>query len=455
VPVTVTARAQHSLVTDAPVLRSLLASLGVLAGVVHLALVPSHWGEWRVEGAAFAVVGWGQLALALACWLAPTRRTLVAATFLSLASVGAWAVTRTSGSPWGPHAWHAESVTGLDAVVVAAEVAIFLLCAALLVPAVPRRHSFGGAQFALLPPVVVAVLTSALLASPSARNHAHDAHGGHGEPTEVASGDHTHSATAADDAAAKAGADAASTGHADHTDSDDHTDSVGHTGHATAEDDRGLSLLQNGHQHGGGEVELDLQTSLRLGAQLVATLDLVERYPTVADAAAAGFRRAGPFSPGLGTHYLPPSYSFNSDGDMDPEDMAWPTLIFDGWEPDAPIAGFMYQANSPDGAEPEGFVGPNDHWHYHTDVCIVIGPDGIDAPLGADRSATKTQCDQFGGMLIARTGYMVHVWTVPGYESDLGIFSEVNPAITCPDGTYFMKPVDEYGLSPTVCRGAV
>jgi hypothetical protein len=47
------------------------------------------------------------------------------------------------------------------------------------------------------------------------------------------------------------------------------------------------------------------------------------------------------------------------------------------------------------------------------------------------------------------------VWTVPGYESDLGIFSEVNPAITCPDGTYFMKPVDEYGLSPTVCRGAV
>jgi hypothetical protein len=140
---------------------------------------------------------------------------------------------------------------------------------------------------------------------------------------------------------------------------------------------------------------------------------------------------------------------------MDAEDLAWPTLIYDGWDPAAPIAGFMYQAYSADGAEPAGFIGPNDHWHYHTDVCIVMGPSGIDAPLGADHSATPAACDRFGGVLIPRTGYMVHVWTVPGYESDLGIFSEVNPAITCPDGTYYMKPLDEYGLSPTACRGAV
>ena len=33
---------------------------------VHLAMVPSHWGEWAPEGAAFAVFGWVQLALALA-----------------------------------------------------------------------------------------------------------------------------------------------------------------------------------------------------------------------------------------------------------------------------------------------------------------------------------------------------------------------------------------------------
>jgi hypothetical protein len=50
---------------------------------------------------------------------------------------------------------------------------------------------------------------------------------------------------------------------------------------------------------------------------------------------------------------------------------------------------------------------------------------------------------------------MVHVWTVPGYESDRGIFTEINPAITCPDGTYYTKSNEEYGLSPTTCRGEV
>ena len=36
---------------------------------------------------------------------------------------------------------------------------------------------------------------------------------------------------------------------------------------------------------------------------------------------------------------------------------------------------------------------------------------------------------------------MVHVWTVPGYESPQGVFSELNPKMTCPDGTYFTVPL--------------
>ena len=227
---------------------------------------------------------------------------------------------------------------------------------------------------------------------------------------------------------------------------------AGHARHAEDEDDLGLSALENGHQHGAGVVDLDQETELRLHAQLAQTLDVAERYPTVADAEAAGFRRAGPFSPGLGTHYLPPNVaSMNSDGDMDPEDLDWPVLIYDGWEPDSPVAGFMYMADGPDGEAPRGFIGPNDHWHYHTDVCIVYEDGVVEAPLGADRSATKAQCDQFGGFLIDRTGHMVHVWTVPGYESDKGVFSEVNPALACPDGTYYERE-DRDGLAKTTCR---
>jgi hypothetical protein len=410
--------------------RSLLASLGLLAAIVHLAMVPSHWGEWRAEGIAFAVAGWVQLALAVACAWAPTRRVLLATALVALASVGAWAVTRTSGSPWGPHSWHAEAVTAVDLTVVVAESLLFLLAAAVLLGATWSTAPGAGRRVALLAPLLAMIATTAVLASPGARNHAHGAHGGHahGDGPAVASTEpHAHDVAVAGPA----------TPH-------DHVEPAG--------DDKGLSLLTNGHQHAAGEVELDLQTRLRLDAQLVATLDLVAKYPTVAEAEAAGFRRAGPFSPGLGTHFTPPSFSFNADGRMDPEDMAWPTLIYDGWDATAPIAGFMYQTYTPDGVEPEGFAGPNDHWHYHTNVCIVMGPDGIETPLGADRSATQEQCSEFGGMLIPRTGYMVHVWTVPGYESERGIFSEVNPAITCPDGTYFTRPGEEIGAALTTCR---
>ena len=46
---------------------------------------------------------------------------------------------------------------------------------------------------------------------------------------------------------------------------------------------------------------------------------------------------------------------------------------------------------------------------------------------------------------------MVHVWTVPGYESELGVFSDLNPALTCPDGTYHRIPTVEIGDADTTC----
>jgi hypothetical protein len=191
---------------------------------------------------------------------------------------------------------------------------------------------------------------------------------------------------------------------------------------------------------------------MTLAAQLASTAELVARYPTIADAEAAGWRRAGPFSPGLGTHYQGP-YSLNADGDMDPEDLAAPMLVYDGLEPDAPLAGFMYSAYGTEG-EPEGFAGPNDHWHYHESVCIVMGEDGaIDTPFGADlEGVTEQMCTEVGGSFIDVTGYMVHVWNVPGYESPDGMFTELNPRITCPDGSYETIPTEELGDRDSTCR---
>ena len=46
----------------------------------------------------------------------------------------------------------------------------------------------------------------------------------------------------------------------------------------------------------------------------------------------------------------------------------------------APIAGFMYYSMSTEA--PEGFAGPNDHWHRHSNVCVKFdGPNGRKVPI--------------------------------------------------------------------------
>ena len=142
----------------------------------------------------------------------------------------------------------------------------------------------------------------------------------------------------------------------------------------------------------------------------------------------------------------------NSDGKMDPTDLAAPMLIFDGLTPDAPLAGFMYLAYGTKG-EPAGFAGPNDHWHYHEKICIVGHPGGgIDTPFGADaEGVTEAMCTKVHGSWLPFSGYMVHVWNVPGYESPDGMFSELNPKITCPDGTYHTIKTVDIGNRSSTC----
>ncbi len=188
-----------------------------------------------------------------------------------------------------------------------------------------------------------------------------------------------------------------------------------------------------------------------LAAQLRATRALIARYPTVAAAEAAGYRRSGAFAPGLGAHYVnEATVSLNDDGVMDRRDLAAPELIFDGLGPDARLAGFMYLART--AAEPEGFAGHDDHWHAHTNLCVVERDGVLHAPIGADAAATESECSALGGVFYPKTAYMVHVWSVPGFESPLGVFSETNPAITCPDGSVAMADPTTLGFAPTACQ---
>jgi hypothetical protein len=405
--------------------RWLLAGLLAGSGAIHVAMAPSHLAESAIEGAGFVAAAWLQLLLAAVVLVRPTRRALAAVVVTGAALVAVWGVSRVAGLPVGAHAGHAESVSLVDGACVALEVVAVLVAAAILAG---RRWPAGASRWAVVGAVGALALATAAVASPSARDHAAGSHGEHASAGDhAATGEHAHAGGAMAD------------GHADGAMADD-----------------GFAALSNGHQHEHGSDEpLTPEERTALATELAATAELVQRYPTVADAEAAGWMRSGPFSPGLGVHYRGPEFVMNSDGDMDPDDLAAPMLVFDGLEPDAPLAGFMYIAYGRE-TEPQGFAGPNDHWHYHESVCIVSRADGtIDTPFGADlEGVTEDMCTEVGGTFIPFTGYMVHVWNVPGYESPDGMFTELNPRITCPDGTYDRIDIEDLGSRDTVCRNA-
>ncbi len=407
--------------------RVLLAALSVGVGAIHLAMVPSHAGEWLVGGMALAVAGWIQIGLALALLLlAGSSPAVVRVSCLAnVVFVGAWVLTRVSGWPFGPSAGVPEAATFIDITCVVFEALLVVIGYELLVrPAMGEGLGRQARLFASVVPVGVLLFATVAIASPSAVNHAHRL---------------------------RPSAEAAATTGTPHP----------HAAAAAPADDKGLSAIMNGKGDGGGHahttavVPVSAATQKQLDAQLDATKVFVGKYPTVADALAAGYYRQGPFSPGLGAHYMTTGApNVSVDETMDEKSLANPTLIYDGIKPTSKLAGFMYLIFSLDTENPpEGFAGPNDHWHFHTNVCIKGRPDGgVDAPLGADTTATKALCDTYKGVLIANTGYMVHVWTVPGYASPQGTFSNLNSKIMCPNKTYYVVALDKIGSRSNICK---
>jgi hypothetical protein len=247
---------------------------------------------------------------------------------------------------------------------------------------------------------------------------------------------------------------------ADHTKKQGHRKAKAMAGMTAAEmaamsenvDDRGFAKLANGEQHAHGFTQpVSKADRVLLAHQMELARQTALQYPTVADAEAAGLHRAGPFSPGLGAHYINYGNGLgNADGTMTDDaihkPLAW---IYDGTHPDSRIAGLFYMTPL---KNPEGFAGPNDVWHVHHDICIKPSPTGVDAPLGADHGATKAQCDAVGGSLLKQTQYLLHVWVVPGYESPEGVYSHLSSAVTCDDGTYnTIKDVTKVGSRSSIC----
>lgn len=377
-------------VTDAVVgryLRWFLALLSGACGLVHFAVSREHFDVTWMHGSFFSLLGWTQLAWAVAIVVTPRRRVLAFGAAVNSLALAVWAVSRVWGMPVGPDAGVAEAVgfadamvAGFEGVIVAASLGVLLrpkLWEQRVEPALARIGLAAGG-------LAVVVVSTAAMTPSMASDHAHGA-GGHGADGHGATVIQADGTSRCEQAGVTNAANSANGGH-------------GHRGPVPWE-------------------PLDTAGRTALAEQLADAQAVIERYPTVRDAEAGGYRKASVYVPCIASHYV-------SDvrGGGEGFDPAHPLmLLFAGTDPDSEIVGLSYTTISPSGP-PDGFAGPNDIWHAHETLCMGRG-----LVLGTEE-ADSDGCEARGGSVIDTSDeWMIHVWIVPQWENRWGIFASEHP----------------------------
>lgn len=154
-------------------------------------------------------------------------------------------------------------------------------------------------------------------------------------------------------------------------------------------------------------------------AQWNTARQAVAAHDTEQKAAALGYVRATAPAGGIGTHWVLWSQIAK------PFDPAVPSmLLFDERRSPPVLVGYSYALQSP--TRPEGFAGPNDHWHQHRGLCVDDGWVVREQTSGPDA------CD--GTYIAGGDFWMLHAWVVPGYDNRKGEFAPFNPKL-CPSVT--------------------
>jgi hypothetical protein len=164
------------------------------------------------------------------------------------------------------------------------------------------------------------------------------------------------------------------------------------------------------------EEPLPAATRTVLGGELVVARAVADRYPTVADAERAGYRRVTGAEPGFGAQYARPEAMDTTFAIDQPE-----VLAYAGSDPASPIVGVGYFVYGTD--EPTGFAGPNDRWQEHAGLCLG---DGV---VVGSAGTTEAACAARGGRLAPASAWTLRAWVVPGWESPDGVFSPAHPGL--------------------------
>lgn len=109
--------------TSGLVRRAGAVALLLTAALIHVAVIAEHLREWPLAGAFFAALAAAEAVLAAGLTASPDARWSRAAVAVSLATVALWLFSRTTGLPFGPDAYHAETVRSADVVATACELA--------------------------------------------------------------------------------------------------------------------------------------------------------------------------------------------------------------------------------------------------------------------------------------------------------------------------------------------
>lgn len=370
--------------------RWLAAALSLSVGAVHFGYAPHHLADDWAHGWFFMVVAAYQCLFAVLIVARPRRWVWASAVLVNLAVIATWVVSRTVGLPVGPEALRAESFSAPDIVCASIEGVIVLLgLVALLLPRVLDRPSRDriSLRFAAIAVGTVAVVLGALMLTPTYTS-AHEAAG------------HDHGSVEVVDVASATPCELsgppASPGQVA-------TDAEGHS-----------------HRGPSPQVVLSQAERVQLSAQQELARSVVAKYPTVATAEAAGYKKSTAFVPCIGAHYTNARYAISFDPARPSE------LLFDGTDPDSKIVGLSYLVFHPGGA-PEGFAGANDIWHQHNangGLCqkggLVIGGEAMSAE----------DCTALGGRKVANKDiWMLHDWIVPGWECSWGVFAGECPEL--------------------------
>jgi hypothetical protein len=409
-PESVAPASVHDRTTIGSYVRWLAAALSVASAAIHYGYAPHHLQADWAHGWFFVLIATAQLGFAFLVVTRPTRLLWFLGAVLNIGIIGTWVVSRTVGLPFGPQVLRNEAVGTADTVSIILEGAVLVLAAvALFAPKLMDRELRDrlGARFTTGALSGVALLAAFVMLTPTYT----DSHSGGGHSETMLAGN----------TPCELSGPAASPGQ-------ENTDAEGHA-----------------HRGPTAQEVLSLQDRQTLIEQQQQAREVAVRYPTVADAEAAGYKMSTVYVPCIGAHYTNTRLAARFDPSRPSE------LLFDGTNPDSKIVGLSFLVWHR-GGPPEGFAGPNDVWHQHNfngGLClkggVVVGAEALSVEECAARGGAKMGLEDI---------WMVHDWIVPGWECSWGVFAGECPELGGVTGKTAWVPSDRSVPDPLQAIGS-